>query len=144
MNDFPNAPEQDVALLSRIRLARNYKDMPFQPMMQKEDNDLLIRRAQAAIQTSGQSDVFHFERLTDLTEDERRQLLDRFLISNDLLKYTDTAAVMLSRGETISVMVGEEDHLRLFGLLPGLQLERAADLAYTADGWLEKKRGFRV
>jgi len=35
-------------------------------------------------------------------------------------------------------MIGEEDHLRIFGLLPGLQLERAADLAYNADAWLEK------
>lgn len=142
MHEFLNAPEQDVALLSRIRLARNYKDMPFQSMMEKDDINLLIRRAEAAVQTGGQANAFRLEKMTELSEDERRQLLDHFLISNDLLKYSDTAAVMLSMGETISIMIGEEDHLRVFGLLPGLQLERAADLAYTADSWLEKGGAF--
>lgn len=138
MNDFLNAPEQDVALLSRVRLARNYRDMPFQTMMNKDDTAILGKRVEAAVQAGGQRNAFRWEKMAELSEDERRQLLEHFLISNDLLKYSDTAAVMISQGETISIMVGEEDHLRIFGLLPGLQMERVADLAYTADGWLEK------
>ena len=138
MNDFPNAPEQDVAVLSRIRLARNYEDLPFSPAISQEETELLIGRAQASVQIGGQANAFHTERLSNLTEDERGRLLDRFQISSDLLKYADSAAIMLSQGETISIMIGEEDHLRIFGLLPGLQLERAADLAYSADQWLEK------
>lgn len=138
MNEYPTAPDQDVALLSRIRLARNYQDLPFSSMISLEECELLIGRVRASIQNSSQSKAFCFERLGELTEDERGRLLDRFQISNDMLKYTENGAVMLSEGETISIMIGEEDHLRIFGLLPGLQLERAADLAYTADGWLEK------
>ncbi len=138
MNEHLNAPEQDVAVLSRIRLARNYRDMSFQGMMSEDDSELLISRARAAVMSGGQADAFRLQRMSDLTGDERQQLLDRFQISNDLMKYADTAAVMLSKGESISIMVGEEDHIRVFGLLPGLQVERAADLAFTADGWLEK------
>ncbi len=142
MNDFLTAPNQDVALLSRVRLARNFEDIPFSPVITEDECDLLIGRAQAALSACGQSDVFSFDRLSMLTEDERGRLLDRFQISNDLIKYSSTAAVMLSEGETISIMIGEEDHLRVFGLLPGLQLERCSDLAYTADGWLEKGGSF--
>lgn len=133
-----NAPEQDVAVLSRIRLARNYEDIPFPSVCTNEEKELLISRADAAVRNGDQSHAFKLERLCDLSEHERGQLLDHFQISNDLIKYSDTAAVFLSQGETISIMVGEEDHIRIFGFLPGLQLERAAELAYTADGWLEK------
>lgn len=138
MRDYLNAPEQDVAVLSRVRLARNFEDIPFSPMVGKDEADLLINRAQAAVQSSGQAASFHFDRLSDLTEDEQGRLIDRFQISSDLLKYSGHAAVLLSHSDTISIMIGEEDHFRIFGLLPGLQLEQAASLAYTADGWLEK------
>ncbi len=138
MNEFMNAPDQDVALISRIRLARNYEDMPFRAMMNSEDARLLETRASEAVICGGQGDAFETRRIRDLSTDESQQLADRFLISNDLIKYADTASVLISSGETISIMVGEEDHLRILGLLPGLQLERAADLAFMADGWLEK------
>ncbi len=138
MNEFLNAPEQDVAVLSRIRLARNFEDIPFSPKISPPEVELLIGRAEAAVYNSGQGSAFRTERLNMLSASERCQLVDHFQISNDLLKYSDTAAVLLSEGETINIMVGEEDHLRIFGLLAGLQLERAADLAYTADMWLEK------
>ena len=138
MRDFITAPEQDVAVLSRIRLARNFEDLPFAPLLEKEDNELLISRAQASISNGGQAGAFRLERLSGLTADERGRLLDHFQISSDLLKYSDTAAVFLSEGRSVSLMVGEEDHLRIFGLMPGLQLEQSANLAYTADSWLEK------
>lgn len=138
MSDYLNAPEQDVAMLSRVRLARNFQDTPFSPVMTKDEAELLYSRAQAAVQNSGQADAFRHIRISELNEDERRQLLEHFQISSDLLKYADTASVLLSVGETISIMVGEEDHLRILGLLPGLQLERASELAFTADSWLEK------
>lgn len=138
MHDYLNAPEQDVAVLSRIRLARNYEDLPFSSGLSGEEAELLTRRALASVQNSGQADAFSFHRLISLSEEERGKLLDHFRISSDLLKYTDHAAVLLSAGETISIMTGEEDHLRIFGMMPGLQLDQSANLAYTADGWLEK------
>jgi len=138
MNNFAPAPEQDVAVLSRIRLARNFEDLPFSPVITADQADLIVRRAQAAIHNSGQNSAFRFERMSALTADERGRLLDHFQISSDLLKYSDRSSVLLSSGETISIMTGEEDHIRIFGLLPGLQLDRSAELAYTADSWLEK------
>lgn len=142
MNEYLNAPDQDVAVFSRIRLARNYEDIPFGPTMNDDDRALLLARACASVRKSGQEKAFRFEKLSELNAEERGQLLDHFKISNDLLKYSDSAAVFLSEGETISIMIGEEDHLRIFGMMPGLQLERSADLAYTADTWLEKGGSF--
>lgn len=55
------------------------------------------------------------------------------MISYDLLKYPQRSAALISSGETVSVMLNEEDHLRIQGLLPGMQLERSAELAFNAD-----------
>ena len=137
MCEFVNAPEQDVAVLSRIRLARNFEDYPFSSVISADEAELVVSRVLAAVQNSGQEKAFHLNRLNSLTEDERGRLLDHFLISSDLLKYSDRAAALLSVRENISIMAGEEDHIRIFGVLPGLQLERSADLAYTADSWIE-------
>jgi protein arginine kinase len=54
------------------------------------------------------------------------------------LKFADRSSVFLSNDETISIMTGEEDHLRIFAMTPGLSLMQAAELAYNVDGWLEK------
>ncbi len=137
MDEFINAPEQDVALFSRVRLARNFSDLPFSALITNEEVELLISRARETVCDSAQ-DEFHLERIKALADYERGHLVDRFQISNDLLKYTDRAAALFSKDEKISIMIGEEDHFRIFGIIGGLQLERAAELAYTADSWLEK------
>ena len=55
------------------------------------------------------------------------------LISYDLLKFSSRSAAMVSSAGTISVMMNEEDHVRFQGLLPGLQLERSAEMALQLD-----------
>ena len=72
-------------------------------------------------------------RMRDLEEDARNRLVEHHLISYDLLKYSSRSAAMVSSAGTISVMLNEEDHVRFQGLLPGLQLERSAEMALTLD-----------
>ncbi len=125
------APEQDVVLSSRVRLARNYEDIPFFPKMDGHKAETTIVRARAAMED--QAGAFAYHRIAEMTEDERKRLVEHHLISYDLLKFADWSAALISSGETVSIMVNEEDHLRIQGLLPGLQLERAAELAFRAD-----------
>lgn len=138
MNDLLNVPEQDAAVFSRIRLARNFSDLPFSPLLETDEAALLTGRAKAALANAAQTNAFSVEQLNKLTAYERGHLIDCFRISNDLLKFADRAAVLLSKDETISIMTGEEDHLRIFVMLPGLRLMDTAEIAYTVDEWLEK------
>ena len=55
------------------------------------------------------------------------------MISYDLLKFSSRSAAMVSSAGTVSVMMNEEDHVRFQGLLPGLQLERSAEMALGLD-----------
>ncbi len=142
MCDHVEAPEQDVVLTSRVRLARNYRDIPFSPKLTKELADEVISRAHVALLEGPEGSEFQLLRIADLGEDARRKLVEHHLISYDLLKYPQRSAALISSGETVSVMLNEEDHLRIQGLLPGMQIERSAELAFTADDALGAKADY--
>jgi len=130
------APEEAVVVTSRVRLARNYEDIPFVPMINDVWAAETLRRATDAIAKGPRGEDFSLIRMEELSALERTRMVEHHLISYDLLKFSTMAATLLSSGHTISVMVNEEDHLRIQALLPGMQLERVAQMAYEADDWL--------
>ena len=69
-------------------------------------------------------------------------LAEHHYISYDLLKYVQRSAAMVSSAGTVTVMLNEEDHVRFQGLLPGLQLERAAEMALNLDEAVGEKYPF--
>lgn len=133
MSNLPSAPMSDVVLSCRVRLARNYADIPFSPMMTAEHAECAVSRAVKSIQKSDQANVYRLIQLKELSDSEKKMMVERHLISLDLVNHSERGAFLLSSGETVSVMINEEDHLRIQGLLPGLQLEKAAELAFRAD-----------
>ena len=130
------APEQDVVVSSRVRLARNYADTPFSPKMDAVLAQRTIDRVVTAMEQTPEAGEYRCLRMKDLSPARRKQLVEHHLISYDLLKYVDWSAALISSGETVSIMVNEEDHLRIQGLLRGLQLQRAAELAFRVDDQL--------
>ena len=132
------APEQDVVISSRVRLARNYMDTPFFPKITQDQAEAMIARAQSALE-GDEAAGYHITRMVELNEHERKGLVEHHLISYDLLKFAEWSAAMISSSKDVSVMINEEDHLRIQGLLPGLQLERAAELAFEADDRLSRQ-----
>ena len=133
MSEFVQAPEQDVVISSRVRLARNFEDLPFSAKQSREHSDCVIARAQESLANAGQLENYTLYKMSEMDADARSSLVEHHLISYDLLKYASRAAALISSGQTVSIMLNEEDHLRVQGLLPGMQLERAAQLALDAD-----------
>lgn len=133
MREYICAPDQDVVLSSRVRLSRNFEDLPFSPKLTKEYADEVINRTSHAVFSSKHGGSFMLLRTSDLEGDARNRLVEHHYISYDLLKYTNRSAAMVSSAGTVSVMMNEEDHVRFQGLLPGLQLERSAEMALTLD-----------
>jgi len=136
------APDQDVAVSSRVRLARNYQDAPYMPKMTEEWAEETIRRASEAMMNAPDATAYEGVRMKDLSENEQQELVEHRLISYDLLKFTDYAAALLSSGRTVTVMINEEDHVRVQGLLPGMQLDRAAEMAFRTDDALSQHAAF--
>ena len=133
MREYVCAPDQDVVISSRVRLSRNYQDLPFSPKLTPEYANEVIDRTAKSVFSSKHGTSFMLLRMSDLENDARNRLVEHHLISYDLLKFSSRSAAMVSSAGTISVMMNEEDHVRFQGLLPGLQLERSAEMALSLD-----------
>lgn len=133
MREYVSAPDQDVVISSRVRLSRNYEDLPFSPRLTPEYAEEVIDRTAKSVFSSKNGSVFMLLKMCELEDDARNRLVEHYLISYDLLKYVSRSAAMVSPAGTVSVMLCEEDHVRFQGMLPGLQLERSADMALRLD-----------
>jgi len=124
---------RDVVLNSRVRLARNFADIPFPSAMHGEDGAAAQFRAADALAHAPQGQQYALLRIHDLPDAERRALVEKHLISRDLLSAGEFAAILIRRDENVCVMLNEEDHLRIHALLPGKDLAAAAALAFEVD-----------
>ncbi|MDR0897883.1 MAG: ATP--guanido phosphotransferase [Oscillospiraceae bacterium] len=124
---------RDVVLLSRVRLARNLADLPFPAQMQPEQAETALLRAANALAREPVGQDYTLHRIEELPGEQSRALAERRVISPELLEAGPFAAVLIRRDEAVSILLNEEDHLRIHALLPGLALEEAAMLAFAVD-----------
>ena len=129
-------------LSSRVRLARNYEDLPFDTARKPEEAATCIARTANALALSGMDEGFQLIRLNALTETQRKALAESRLISKDLLKEPETAAVLLRQEDALSIMINEEDHLRIQAVRPGLDLLSAASACFRVDDALSRQVAF--
>ncbi|MGN1020145.1 MAG: ATP--guanido phosphotransferase [Aristaeellaceae bacterium] len=129
-------------LSSRVRLARNYEDLPFDTARKPEEAATCIARTANALALSGMDEGFQLIRLNALTETQRRALAESRLISKDLLREPETAAVLLRQEDALSIMINEEDHLRIQAVRPGLDLLAAASACFRVDDALSRQVAF--
>lgn len=139
MADYTLAPGQDVIVSSRVRLARNFEDIPFVTKMTDIEAAKCIERVSDTILNGINGAAYKAYRMSDLSNDERLELVEHRLISNELIAARNRGAAVISSGRNVSVMVNEDDHIRIQGIVPGLQLERAAELAFVVDDELGEK-----
>jgi protein arginine kinase len=131
--------EGDVVLSSRVRLARNFRGYCF-PHLASADDLLSIRnRILDALEDVGAAApdelwVLPFEECSTC---ERQSLIDRHLSSREHIKGETGRALAATSDSTLSILVNEEDHLRVQGLLPGLQFDTAYALVDKIDDAFE-------
>ncbi len=135
-----SGPQADIVISSRVRLARNLRGIPFPGLMTGEQGTRVIYRVEQAIKTEeiaknvGNLRLYSLEKLPPL---ERRILVEKHLISPQLAETKGARAVVLRDDEAVSIMINEEDHIRLQCLLPALMLHETWRLADVADDALE-------
>lgn len=131
-----NSHEQ-IALSSRVRLARNYQDIAFPSMMKDSDSTTVLARTKESLQKHTDLSPIHMVSMAELNTVARQELVERHMISLDLAKNEHGALIELMN-QQVCVMVNEEDHLRIQAILPGLQLGKAMELANGVDEVLEE------
>lgn len=137
-----DGPHADVALSSRIRLARNVEGLPFPQRMTEAQASALIRQVERGVREinlMGLSSKVELYSLADVPALERQVLVDKHLISPQQAQAASGRAVAVSEDESVSIMVNEEDHLRIQSLASGLQLDAAWRTANLVDDALEQR-----
>ncbi len=124
----------EIVISSRARLARNLDSVPFASRASKAElsqvlNSLLTIREQS----SYLKDILFFD-INQLSKIDRQILVERHLISPALAEGKDQPqGILLDEQEVVSVMVNEEDHLRLQAIQSGLQLQEVWALVDGMD-----------
>ena len=124
-----------VMVSGRIRLARNYHDLPFSCQNEPQNAALCVLRAQKAMQQDEHEYTLY--QLNELPKPERLELVESHLISRDLLKNAEHGAALIRTDKRISIMVNEEDHLRIQAICSGTDLQAAAQEAFAVEEALE-------
>ncbi len=142
MNDFTTIPDYglswleasgdhaDIVLSTRVRLARNLQGHAFGPRARVNDREAVLRLFKSAVDRAETLTGGTLLEMPDVVTRTRRILLERRLVTRDLLGDQDDGppqgtAVHLSSRDPVSVMVNEEDHLRVQSLLSGLRIREA-------------------
>lgn len=131
-----------IVLMTRVRLARNLAGTPFPGWAKPTQRDEICDRCRTAVaSTSPMKRCFNLS-IGDLTELEKQVLVERHLISRELSGSKGGAGVVISKDQAISVMVNEEDHLRIQVLRAGFQLKKAWNAINDFDSALEDHLDF--
>lgn len=135
-----DGPHSAVAISSRVRLARNLGDYPFPSQAKPEQLDEVEQKIRRWWNTGGLKSLGEAEYISvkDISETERQALVDKHLVSPNLARQ-GYGSVLLNKGDSVSIMVNEEDHLRIQTLLSGLQLGQAWELASHVDDLFDGK-----
>lgn len=136
-----SAPEKDVVISSRVRLARNSSNFPFPSKLSINEAGKMIETCKAAIFNSMNPIVKELEFIdsTKLTPLEKACLVEKHLISPEFAAKKELTGLVLSKDESISIMINEEDHLRIQVIFPGLQLNKSWELCDTLDDLIEDR-----
>lgn len=132
-------PEGDVVVSTRVRLARNIADLPFPSHMSGEQTERVKKGVSNALFSVGPdvSDRFAYYDMERFTPARAMSLAERHLISPEFARDREGRALLLSKDEDISIMVNEEDHIRIQAMMPGMQLTKALEQANWYDDLLD-------
>lgn len=132
----------DVVLSTRVRLARNIKDIPFPNKMTDDDAKKVISLVEDAL--GSMSYKFTKTDLSVINPAEREALVESHCISPNMAKQTKPCAVFVSDDNCVSIMVNEEDHIRMQSIFAGLECQKAYDIISNVDTDMADKLPYAV
>ncbi len=130
--------ESPIVLSTRVRLARNSEDYPFPVRLDADEKSRVCTAVKEAL-ADYKDDSLNYIEMASLSPAEAVSLAEKHLISPEFAYERAGRALILSEDEDISIMLCEEDHIRIQVIAPGLALEEAFDKADKIDSVIEKK-----
>ncbi len=137
-----SGPDSEIAISSRVRLARNIRGYTFPCLAADSETEAVKNKISSIVAGIDDFSDFNYWSMDTLTELEKRALVEKHLVSPFLAAESKHGSLLLRNDEAVSIMANEEDHLRIQAILPGLQLEEAWREASRYDDLLENKLEF--
>jgi protein arginine kinase len=134
--------EHGAVLTSRIRLARNLRRHPFPGWAKRDQRAAALDLMRPAVESLPAMKGAFSHELGDLSSVQKQVLVERHLISREHAARGDGSAAVIERRQTFSLMLNEEDHLRMQAIRPGLQLTAAFNALSELDTELEESLEF--
>jgi len=131
-----------VVLSSRVRLARNIANSPFPSRADTDKRERTLSFVRNAVKKSANLSRGTFVNCSQLDDLDRSFLVERHLVSLEFTGLRDLSALLIGEKENVSVMVNEEDHLRIQALASGLEIREASQIANHIDDELSKSLEF--
>lgn len=128
--------EEDVVVSTRIRVARNIDEYKFPNLINKEESESITEKILSSFHNKEES--YNFYKTRDLSEIDRNIFVERHLISPNLSTAVDYGSFLVRTDEKATIMINEEDHIRIQVLLSGLDIEEGWKLCSSIDDELEK------
>ncbi|MBE7020385.1 MAG: ATP--guanido phosphotransferase [Ruminococcaceae bacterium] len=133
----------NIVISSRIRLARNFKDYNFIYKLDEKDALKITEAVKNTVLTSSDASPSYFREITgEELKKEGGKLIEEHLISPDFMNLAIPCAVIIDNSREISIMVNEEDHLRIQVIKPGFNLKEALKIANACDDLIEEKNEY--
>jgi protein arginine kinase len=151
LNDFINqtsewlkgtGPNSNIVMSSRIRLARNLEKSAFPNRANKKQSEENLIKIKAAIQKINLLKKSLYLNLNDLDNIDKQFLIERHLMSREHALRPDNKSVIISEEEIVSIMINEEDHLRIQVMRSGFDLFGAWEIIDRIDNELSEKLKF--
>lgn len=129
------AKNSDVVISSRIRLARNLKKYPFSSKLSEKQALELVREVkESSLELGAQAAIKFYSCNVDMLSDtDKVAMVERHIISPLLIEKKQSTGLILSEDEKISIMINEEDHLRIQSITAGMNINEAFRTANKID-----------
>jgi len=132
-------PESEIVLSSRIRFARNIADLKFPPSADTDIRDKIIDFVYSAFSSMDLIKRGNFYNSNDINPLDQSFLVERHLVSPEFMKDGTGRGLYIEDSERMSIMVNEEDHIRLQVISSGLSMNECWEYACKVDQGLARK-----
>ncbi|MCL2707564.1 MAG: protein arginine kinase [Defluviitaleaceae bacterium] len=132
--------DENQIVSSRVRLARNIRKYPFGQMLSKEKAQRMIAETVSAVKNgrTALDKLYHSISLGDFNETEQKVFLEKHIVSPEFIRNGKPRGLLLKDDENVSIMLNEEDHIRIQTITPGDSLDAAFELAGRMDDLIEE------
>lgn len=137
-----SGPSSDIVISSRIRLARNLDKMPFPHWASKRQSEEVLHSVAAALKRVEGTKGATLFLMADLDNVDKQFLIERHLMSHEHAQKSNHKAVAVDDSEVVSIMINEEDHLRMQVMQSGFNLSAAWGIINRIDDSLARELSF--